>query len=97
MIFLETQAAVLLRLLFRTSSSGAGADQGFVHQGFLHQGFLHQGFLHQGFLHQGLSAACCPPRLDLYGISVKQVGSGTEIESVGISHRVLLDFTFRVA
>ena len=82
MIFLETQAAVLLRLLFRTSSSGAGADQGFVHQ---------------GFLHQGLSAACCPPRLDLYGISVKQVGSGTEIESVGISHRVLLDFTFRVA
>ena len=87
MIFLGTQAAVLLRLLFRTSSSGAGADQGFVHQGFVHQGFLHQ----------GLSAACCPPRLDLYGISVKQVGSGTEIESVGISHRVLLDFTFRVA
>ena len=82
MIFLETQAAVLLRLLFRTSSSGAGADQGFVHK---------------GFLHQGLSAACCPPRLDLYGISVKQVGGGSEIESVGISHRVLLDFTFRVA
>ncbi len=87
MIFLETQAVGLPRLLFRTSSSAAGADQGVVHQGVVHQVFVHQ----------GLSAACCPPRLDLYGISVKQVGGGSEIESVGISHRVLLDFTFRVA
>ncbi len=92
MIFLETQAVGLPRLLFRTSSSAAGADQGVVHQVFVHQVFVHQ-----VFVHQGLSAACCPPRLDLYGISVKQVGGGSEIESVGISHRVLLDFTFRVA
>ena len=82
MIFLESQAVGLPRLLFRTSCSGAGADQSVVHQ---------------GFVHQGLSAASCPPRLDLYGISVKQVGGGSEIESVGISHRVLLDFAFRVA
>ena len=87
MIFLETQAVGLPRLLFRTGSSGAGADQVFVHRVFVHRVFVHQ----------GLSAACCPPRLDLYGISVKQVGGGSEIESVGISHRVLLDFTFRVA
>ena len=87
MIFLESQAVGVPRLLFRTSCSGAGADQSVVHQGFVHQGFVHQ----------GLSAASCPPRLDLYGISVKQVGGGSEIESVGISHRVLLDFAFRVA
>ena len=51
----------------------------------------------EGLVHHMLSAACCPPPLDFNGVSVKQVGLGGKIESIGITHCVLLYFTLGIA